>query len=540
MSKSPTINSAKPFRWRLSLSALLGGISLAMAVGLLGSSAWLITMASKQPPILILEVAIVSVRFFGLSRGVFRYGERISSHDSILRSQTALQVNLYSALEKSTPSNLTKKLGSVFHNIISDVELVQDRWLRIWIPFFSTIISGLAGIGIIYHLLPSAGVFIGITFLISIIFITTISTRFSLKSAGLSAKTEELISSQIANIANGHLEAKVFGYSDLLRKNLIGSEVDLNASEKKIDYGSGIGSSLNFIATGAAVIGGAYLSIENVLAGTLGPVNIAVITLLPLMIFDSISTLPSAFASFGKILEATSRIDSAISDSTNLPALSGSALIESGAINLKFTNARASWNSEFTLPHRPISTQVSPNSPLLLSGYSGIGKSSLALATMGLIPYEGSIKLNGIEIGEINREELTNSITLCMQDDHLFNSSIRENLKIGNVDVSDSQIWQALECVEISELISILPDGLDTHIGVFGENFSGGEKQRMRLARALLKNTQLVILDEPFEYLESDQISRISRNIMDFLKNKSLIIISHQKLDFSVNSCVLI
>lgn len=539
MKISPTISASAPFKWRLTLSAFLGGISLTMAVGLLGSSAWLIAMASKQPPILILEVAIVSVRFFGLSRGVFRYGERIISHDSILRSQTSLQRRLYEALERVTPNNSINSLGSVFQNIISDVELVQDRWLRIWIPYFSSLISGLAGIGIIYHLSPTAGLSIGLIFLIAIIAIPYSSSKFSMKFASLSAKTDELIAKQIANIANGHLEAKVFGYGDQLRQDLTDLDLNLNAAEKRIDYGAGIGSGLNFIAMGAAVILGAYISINNALNGTLGSVNIAVITLLPLMIFDGVSTLPSAFAGFGKIAEATTRIDMAILGSKNLVKVMGNALIEDGSISLSLINARAKWDRGFTLPHQPITAQLGPSSPLLVSGNSGIGKSSLALAIIGLVPYEGSIKLNGIEINEIDRGELANSITLCMQDDHLFNSSIRENLRIANQDVSDLEIWSALECVEISKLISTLPDGLDTHIGVYGENFSGGEKQRIRLARAILKNSKLIILDEPFEYLENDQISRIATNLFNYLKGKTLMIISHNKLDFPTETCVL-
>ena len=116
------------------------------------------------------------------------------------------------------------------------------------------------------------------------------------------------------------------------------------------------------------------------------------------------------------------------------------------------------------------------------------------------------------------------------QDDYLFTTSIRENLKIGNPKASDRDLLQMIEVVELSELIHKLPEGLDTHVGPLGYNFSGGEKQRLKLARALLRSTPAFILDEPFEFLDYEQVQRISQRVAVRLRNKTTMLISHLDL----------
>ena len=160
-------------------------------------------------------------------------------------------------------------------------------------------------------------------------------------------------------------------------------------------------------------------------------------------------------------------------------------------------------------------------------GKSWSGKSSLLYSTVGFLPYEGSITVGGIELSKISNAEREKYISMLLQDDYLFNSSIRENLKIGKTDATDEELMQVLSVVELTELITSLPDGLDTHIGAYGYNFSGGEKQRMKLARVLLRDTPIYLLDEPFEYLDKELFSRISERIKLRLSDKTLVVVSH-------------
>jgi ABC-type transport system involved in cytochrome bd biosynthesis fused ATPase/permease subunit len=146
---------------------------------------------------------------------------------------------------------------------------------------------------------------------------------------------------------------------------------------------------------------------------------------------------------------------------------------------------------------------------------------------MGLLDYQGSAKIDGLEFKNLDEENRNLLLTLAPQNDYLFASSIRENLRVGDPKASDEKIEKVLALVELEKLIYSLPAGLDTHIGARGLNFSGGEQRRLLLARALLRRTPFVILDEPFEFLDMEQIERIAPRIFEYLKDAGVLIISH-------------
>jgi ABC-type transport system involved in cytochrome bd biosynthesis fused ATPase/permease subunit len=160
-------------------------------------------------------------------------------------------------------------------------------------------------------------------------------------------------------------------------------------------------------------------------------------------------------------------------------------------------------------------------------GKSGSGKSSLINALLGFIPFTGRIEINGEALGSKH----SSLFSVLLQDDYLFATSIRENIKIGKPEASDREIEQMLEIVELADLVHKLPEGLDTHVGPLGYNFSGGEKQRMKLARLLLRNTPVFILDEPYEFLDANQVARIASKVARILATKTVIIVSHQELN---------
>jgi ABC-type transport system involved in cytochrome bd biosynthesis fused ATPase/permease subunit len=200
-----------------------------------------------------------------------------------------------------------------------------------------------------------------------------------------------------------------------------------------------------------------------------------------------------------------------------------------GSITLEMVSARGVWQNK-PLKHVPINISVKSGDCLLLQGESGIGKSSIVYAIAGLIDYDGSIQLNGIEVRDIQVETLRDSMTVSMQDDHLFASSILENLRLANPSATFAEIVKALSAVELDHLIDVLPDGLDTHIGPFGQNFSGGELQRMRLARIFLRRTPLYILDEPLGHLDEDLAKRIIQRLLVHMTGATVVVISHEDI----------
>ena len=516
--------------WRqLSIAVILSGFSLTAAVGLLSTSAWLISMASTRPPILVLEVAIVGVRFFGLSRGLLKYSSRIIEHDVALKIQTNLRIQVYKSLSNMVPTSFNKlKRGNLLSQVVTDIDLSQDIWLRIISPWASVLISGVSGLGIIYWLSPLAGNAVALIFLIAVALVPFIATLNS--SAGKTREQESQLFNQVMQIAESAPESLIFGYQQSLIENLELAEDSISYQEKKSAKLSGIATMFHFICLGIASISALYFASKEFSDGNLAGVNVAVISLLPLIIFEGISALPSAFSNLYQIISAKQNVKNLIIDAQD--ELDSPTNPVAKEVSIDFVDLVPIMEG-VSLPH--LSIKVECGETLIISGRSGVGKSSVINALIGSLPFTGQIKVNGENLTPKHQS----LFSTLLQDDYLFTTSIRENLKIGNPKASDRDLEQMLEVVELGELIHKLPEGLDTHIGPLGYNFSGGEKQRLKLARILLRNTPAFILDEPFEFLDSHQVDRLAKKVARVLTGKTVIIVSHLDLPIEAKNLVL-
>jgi len=522
--QSQLLKVIKPFHRKLLLAGVLSGTSLFMAVGLLAASAWLISMASTRPPILTLQVAIVAVRFFGLGRGVFRYASRLLEHDAALAIQGAIRQELYKQLERFTHTQFANlKRGQLLRQSVTQTEEIQDIWLRIFLPWLSAIIAATAGISIIGFLLPQAALTIGAIFLVALVSLSLIAA-FSSARVKYRDHSDQLFD-QIMQSCDSSQESQIFGFNNNLQSQISLAQTHLDLIDTQESKRVGIASALHSLFMGAAVITGGIYAANAFIAGELSGVNVAVLTLLPLAIFDNLNSIPSSFSKIRQHLDSAGSIEQLLT-SAGQPKTCNQELRSFKQITFE--------NSLPILPGadvNQISAKSSIHQPLVIMGASGSGKSSLFNCLLGFLPYEGSIKIDGIEAREVSLESISLNITVLLQNDYLFNSSIRENLRIANQSASDEQLLAALDDVELKDLISSLPKGLNTHIGPYGYNFSGGEKQRIRLARVLLRDTPIYLLDEPFEFLDSEQANRLSNLLLERFKNRVVVIISHLEIE---------
>jgi thiol reductant ABC exporter CydC subunit len=516
-------------QWReMSAAVILGGASLGAAVGLLATSAWLISMASTRPPVLVLEVAIVSVRFFGLSRGVLKYSSRILEHSSALKIQTALRLRIYERFSALLPADFAAlHRGNLLSQIINDVELTQDLWLRVVSPWLAGLISGGAGITIIHWLLPSCGDFIAIIFLTACFLIPFFALLSSSKTD--TRKYESQLFDQIMQMAESAPESLIFNYDQTLLAQVEIEQSKIARVESKNASRSGFASALYFVALGASVVTALWFASRGALNHQLAGINIAVIALVPLAIFDGLSSLPAAFSQLRQILGAISNIEPMLEPVTPIQIIEAPT---PNTVKLELIDLLPILPGAKT---EKITAAVSSGEILLITGRSGCGKSSIINALLGFIPYSGAILLNG-KLLSAGHGHLFSTL---LQDDYLFGTSIRENLKIGNPIAEDDQLQEVLELVELWDFVNALPDGLDTMIGSLGFNFSGGEKQRMKLARVLLRQTPIFILDEPYEFLDVHQVDRISERVAMRLASRALIIVSHLPLQIRAQTISL-
>ena len=490
------------------LAYLLSAFSYIAGVGLNVTSGWLITMASFMPPVLTLSVAVVMVRFFGISRAATRYLERIISHKSVFGKLAKLRSELY----RKIISNPAKVLiagsgGRLIKQVVDDVERAQEYELRVTLPGAASLISMSAATLLAFWLQPGIGLmWLALTLLLAVI-IPLMAVR---KMRPISRELEALENSyadQVRSSVHGALEAEIYGYlnqvidkSANLEKSIHLVEIELLNVIKRYQFG------INFLLTASLI---QTLLFAN--THSLPPVQVAMLVFLALTGYEAtLAWYPNLFTS-GKLQLARENL-SVIPEATE----SVGKEVEFDAI--KAENFAAYWESPII---KPQTFQLRRGEALVLRGASGVGKTTSAMGMLGLIRYSGSLKINGVEVNQISN--LSELAVGALQNGHIFNTSLRENLKISGNDNFD----EVIKLLELDTLVSELPDGLNTIIGDYGRGISGGEAKRIILARALLNNAPLLILDEPTEHLDADLAERITQRILDKYSDRALLIITH-------------
>lgn len=490
------------------LAYLLSAFSYIAGVGLNVTSGWLITMASFMPPVLTLSVAVVMVRFFGISRAATRYLERIISHKSVFGKLAKLRSELY----RKIISNPAKVLiagsgGRLIKQVVDDVERAQEYELRVTLPGAASLISMSAATILAFWLQPGIGLmWLALTLLLTLI-LPQLAVKDMRPIASELEALENSYSDQVRSSVHGALEAELYGYLDQVIAKSENLEKSIKAVENRLLKAiRRYQITINLLLTASLIQTFLYANTHS-----LAPVQVAMLVFLALTGFEAtLAWYPNLFTS-GKLQMAKENL-------TSIPELKETVGIEVEFDSIVAHNYSAYWESPII---KPQNFHLKRGEALVLRGASGAGKTTSAMGLLGLISYSGSLKINGVEVNQISN--LSELAVGALQNGHIFNTSLRENLKISGADNFD----EVIKLLELDTLISELPDGLDTIIGEYGRGISGGEAKRIILARALLSSAPLLILDEPTEHLDPELADRITSRILDRYRDRALLIITH-------------
>ena len=490
------------------LAVAMGTFALVGGTGLTVSSAWLITMAAQHPPVLVLGVAIVMVRFFGIFRSVARYGERVISHEAIFAKLTALRVKLFSAFSSKIREG-GSSIAAQSKAAIDDVERAQEYHLRVTLPrlyaLFSGVLTIMIAAWISHTLLISVAV-------ISILFSLVIPAMVRALLDPLATEIEDRenrLSEEIANASHAQREAEVFGYLTYYQNQLKVSVLELKSLESKFHIRSSLLQGLTLVAIGAGLVAVALSARNN---SSLLPIHVSMSIFLILIGFEGFTTwFPNLFPA-GKNRRASKTIEDL---SQSSPSTDRISLLPKGHL-IKAEEVQAYWEEPFL---SPISFAVNEGETLLITGSSGVGKSTLASALLGFARYRGSLTIGGAQITDI--ADLENHISGSLQNSYIFNTSLRENLRIARENVGDDELLEMLIALELDQI------SLDDLLGEYGRALSGGEAKRLAVARALLSPAPILLLDEPLEHLDHERAGRIEKAIMKLAAGRTLIVITH-------------
>ncbi|GBQ00978.1 thiol reductant ABC exporter subunit CydD [Streptomyces spongiicola] len=517
-------------RGRLATALLLGSLALGSAVGLLAVSGWLISRASEQPPVLHLMVAVTATRAFGIGRAVFRYTERLVSHDAVLRMLAELRVGVYRRLERIAPAGLSRtRRGDLLSRLVADVDALQDYWLRWLLPAGAALVVGAASVGFTAWLLPEAGAVLAVGLLTAGVAVPVLSGAVARRSERRLAPARGALTTQVVDLLRGTAELTVTGA--LARRAAAVREADrtLTRIAGRTATATALGGGLSAVACGLTVAFAAYAGVAAVHSGRIEGVELAVVVLAPLAAFEAVVGLPSAVQYRQRARRSAQRVFEVLDTPVPVgepprpaPAPASTFPLEVRGLTVRHAGGGRDALSGFDLT-------LTAGRRVAVVGASGSGKTTLAQALLRFVDARaGTYTIGGTDATSLDGDTVRRRVGLCAQDAHLFDSSIRENLRLARTDASEEELRAALASARLLEWADSLPDGLDTLVGEHGARLSGGQRQRLALARALLADFPVLLLDEPAEHLDLATADALTADLLAATEGRTTVLITHR------------
>ncbi|MCK9824674.1 thiol reductant ABC exporter subunit CydD [Nocardioides cavernae] len=493
-------------RWGLRSATLLGALSTASGVALTATAGWLITRASEHPPVLHLMVAIVGVRLFGLARPVLRHAERILSHDVVLRELAERRAQVFADLVPLVPGRLGPRRGDLLTRVVDDVDALLDERLRVRQPVVTTALVG-GGAALLTALVqPAAGAVV-------LAVVATGAVAFLLRRAGAARAEERVVArraalgTRVEEVAHGLRELEQWAATDDALAAVRAESTALSEAVRRSARAVAGGNALTSAAAGLGVVAVAAL----VPAGTVSPAVLALLLLVPLALADVTTGLADAGALSVRSRAARRRLDQlvatapAVTDPTDpQPLPAGHGLTVTGSIG---------WDGSPVLTLDELT--VRPGEHLGITGASGTGKSTIAATLVRFLdPVAGDVRLDGTDLRDLALHDVRGVVGLVDDDPHVFASTVAENVRLARPGADDAEVRSALDRACLGAWVDALPDGLHTHVGPGSREVSGGERARLALARALLADPQVLVLDEPTAHLDGATAREVATEML--------------------------
>ena len=527
----------------VALSVLLGFLTVGSSIGLMATSAWIIATAALHPSIAVLQVAIVGVRFFGIARGVFRYLERLASHQVTFRVLARLRVWFYAALEPLAPARLMQyRSGDLLSRIVADIGTLENFYIRaVAPPLVALLVAGLMWIFLgsfdprlawaVIAMMLLAGV--GVP-LLSQILSRQPGSRVVTVRAGLNAVLVDGIQGT-ADLVAFRAEAAQVGQVRALSDAL-------GRDQARLAGIGGLNNALGSLLTSLAVVVVLALAIPLVTSGRIAGVSLAVLALATAASFEAVLPLPLAAQFLESSLAAARRLFEVVDGGGLLPPSAGDfapggeaeilvSPIPAPPVSIEVRHLTLRYAAGEPPALDDITFSVPAGGCVAIVGASGAGKSSLANALLRFWePEAGEIRLDGCDLRDVAPEAVRQQIGVVAQQTHLFNMTIGDNLRLARHGASQAEIEAAARAAQIHDWIVSLAEGYDTWVGEQGLRLSGGERQRLAVARALLKNASVLILDEPTANLDTASERDLLAALTPLLVGRTTLIITHSLL----------
>ncbi len=523
-----TLLLLKPFSARVLLSMLLGFATVLSSAGLMAAAAYIISFAALQPSIAELQIAIVGVRFFGLSRAVFRYLERLVSHDITLRLLASWRVWFYQALEPLAPARLWRfHSGDLLNRAIADVGVLENLYVRAVAPPLTALLVAAAGTAFLSTFVPPLGwTLLGFLLLGGVILPLGLHILARRPGRELIPARAHL-STLLVDGIQGLPDLLACAQSGLYQQRIARAGRAFYHHQRRLNRLSAAQSALHGLIAQLCTLAVLALATPYVLSGVLQGIWLGALMLTALACFEAVQPLSQAAQTLESGLQAARRLFQVVDAEPEVRDPAEPAPVPSPT-RLDVSGLSFSY-PDGTPALQDVSFSLARGEHLALIGPSGAGKTTLVNLLLRYWEYHtGHIRLDGQELRHFRAEELRSKIAVVSQDAYIFNATLRDNLSIARPSASREEIEAAAKLAQIHDFIVGLPEGYDTWAGETGLRLSGGQRQRLAIARALLKDAPILILDEPTANLDTENEQAVLQAIHTYARDRILLTITHR------------
>ncbi|GIJ48159.1 hypothetical protein Val02_50450 [Virgisporangium aliadipatigenens] len=523
------LTAARPAGPMLVLAVVAGVGAAGAAIGLIATSAWLISRAALHPPVLHLMVAIVAVRAFGISRGVLRYLERLVGHDAALRTLTELRVRVFRALAERAPAGLAAfRRADLVQRLVADVDAVVDVLVRVLLPVTIAAVVGAGSVLLVGSMLPAAGVALAVGLLVVCVGVPLLQGLVARRADGLLAPLRAELSTGVVDLLHGLPDLIAHGAAGARLAAVADTDARLRAAERRSAAATGVGAAVTVLSSGIGMLVGLVAGAVAVRAGRLDGELLAVVVLTPPAVFEAVSGVPAAAQRLAGAREALRRIAAVFAAPLPATEPADPAPLPTGPHTLRLAGVHAGWSADRPVL-RGFDLTLEPGQRIALVGPSGAGKSTVAaLLVRFLDPTAGRITLDGVDLRDLRGDDVRQVIGYLGEDAYLFDTTVERNLRVARADATTAELEEALRAARLLDWARALPQGLGTPVGEHGVLLSGGEQRRLALARALLMPFPIMILDEPTEHLDERTAAELTADLLRATRGRTVLLITHR------------